>query len=244
MSYLESARVVLSQPTYGPILPEVSVSTKVAIMRAALNGVKWLGDASTDRESWSAARSVPSDLIRDYPDADGILWADSDMIYPVDAFARLALRGVDLISGVYFQRKPPYWPNVYSFDPKANKGVGGFKKLLQWEPGKVFPVGGFGFGICYTSTRLLRALPRSPFAFNEFSEDLGFCKMAMDAGFQPYVDTGIECEHYRGPRWVGRKDFERWRNNLGRVTMGGDDAGIHDGGEEDLHGVHSVPALR
>ena len=231
-------QIVLVMPTYGPVQPEVHQSVMTAVMFAASNGVIWRGQAGTDRESWSAARSMPVDAVRRYADdlpLDGLIWCDSDMLFPKDAFARLVASGKDLVSGVYYQRKPPYWPNIYDFNPEKN----GFERIIRYPPNVIAPKGGFGFGICYTSMRLLREMPESPFKFGEFSEDLGFCRMAADRGFQPYVDTGIECDHYIGPRWSNKALFEKYRRVI--VTGGGNGEHV-DGEQADVRSVHQGEA--
>jgi hypothetical protein len=223
--------------------PEVHNSILVAVMFAASFGVQWRGTGSTDRESWSSARNRPANALRDDPDVDGIMWIDSDMLVPREAFAKLAAnpdKEYDLISGLYTQREPPYWPNAFKYDKKRK----GFERLMEWEPNKICPIDGFGFGCCYTSTKLLRALPESPFKFDELSEDLGFCKAAAKAGFQPYLDTGVECSHLEGSQWANIKKFERWRRVLltrGNPEKGQDDGFVHDGGKENVHGLPAVP---
>lgn len=229
-------KCVLVMPTYGPIMPEVHQSVMTAVMFAASNGVQWVGQAGTDRESWSAARSLPVDAMRKYSldgEIDGVIWCDSDMLFPKDAFARLVASGKDLVSGIYFQRKPPYWPNVFAYDEKKR----GFIKYTKWPPNVIAPVGGFGFGICYTSMRLLKLMPESPFKFGEFSEDLGFCYDAKQLGVQPYVDTGIECEHYLEPKWANKKLFLKYRN-----VLGGDNGRVLNQEKADVRGVPPVEA--
>jgi hypothetical protein len=236
-----SKNVFLVMPTYGSVPPEVHQSVMTAVMYASYWGVKWRGQAGTDRESWSAARSMPVDAVRKYADdcpLDGLIWCDSDMKFPKDAFARLVDSDKDLISGVYFQRKPPYWPNIYKYNAKKR----GFERYLDYPPNVIAPIGGFGFGICYTSMDLLRAMPESPFKFGEFSEDLGFCRMAEERGFTPYADTGIECDHLIGNRWSNKKLFEKYRRIL---VDGGTGYGQLLGGEqEDVRGVHPVDEER
>ena len=203
-------RVVLAMPTYGSVIPEVHKSAMAAVMFAASHGVQWKGLAGTDRESWSASRSLAVDALRDVDDVDGIMWMDADMTVPAEAFARLAGYGKDLVTGVYFQRKPPFWPNVYQFNPERN----GFERMIRWGEDMLVPIGGFGFGCCYTSLDLIRKLPKSPFKFAEFSEDLGFCRMATEAGIIPHMDTGIMARHHRGSKWADEETFKRYRDIL------------------------------
>ncbi len=203
-------RVILARPTYGPALPECSVSVIGAVMTAASHGVQWVGQAAPEREGWSSARNRSSDAVREMEDVDGMIWVDDDMWVPTDAFARLVAHDLDLVSALYFQREFPYWPNIFKLNKKGN----GFDRLKVYPADKIAPIpngGGFGFGCCYTSKRLLLALPKSPFGFGEFSEDLGFCHMAFKkAGVTPHIDTGIRCKHYAGVRWGDERRFRRF----------------------------------
>jgi hypothetical protein len=228
-------RVFFSSPTYGPVMPEVHDSTICAVMVGAKSGIEWAGTASPDREGWEDARNGPAAGLRDRDDIDGIIWMDSDMLVPQFAFARMVAYGKDLVSSLYFQRRPPYRPNVYGWNPRKKA----FHPLWKYDDNALMPVGGFGFGCCYTSMRLIRALPRDPFKCFNLSEDLSFCRRAIEAGFQPYVDTGIKCDHYVGPRWANEKMFLRWRESLfgHKLLLGGPDGAVHDGGEEDVRRI-------
>lgn len=205
---MSTKRVHLASPTYGPVMAEVYDSTIRAVMLGSKHGIEWAGTASTEREGWESARNSPVTALRDRLDVDGIVWLDSDMVIPPYALARLVNHDKDLVSALYFQRHPPYWPNAYGWNPKTQT----FHRMRDYAEDKLISIGAFGFGCCYTSMKLIRALPKDPFKFGKFSEDLGFCKQAADAGFQPHLDTGIKCDHYIGPRWANEKLFKRWKS--------------------------------
>lgn len=224
-------KIFLSSPTYGPVLPEVYNSVILAVMAAAKSGIEWSGTASPDREGWEDARNGPVDGLRD-ADIDGVMWVDSDMVVPPYAFARLAKHGKDLVSALYFQRRPPYRPNAFGWNPKKKT----FHPLWSYGEGLI-AIGGFGFGCCYTSIKLIRALPERPFKCAGYSEDLTLCRRAIEAGFQPYLDTSIKCDHYIGPRWSNEKLSLKWRSGT-TLLEGKDDGRVYDGREEDVCGVH------
>lgn len=230
--------VVLSMPTYGPVDPEVVESVLSAVMFAARNGyAKWAGPAISKRMGWEAARNRPVEELKEEASIDGIIWQDSDMTVPQDAYARLIDHDKDLVSGLYFQREAPYWPNAYKWDEEKKK----FLRIAEYKKDVIVPIGGFGFGICYTSMKLIRRLPADPFRFGEFSEDLTFCKHAMDARVQPYLDTGIRCRHDAGHKWADEALFERFRRILLEAPNG---SNVSDGGQKDLRGVHPHAAER
>lgn len=228
--------IVLSRPSYGPVEPSADTSIMNAIMFASNRGVKWAGTANPDRQAWSEARNVPIRQTRGDSDVTGILWVDADMRVPPEAFMKLLDTGHDLVSGLYFQREPPYWPNAYKLDVSTMK----FRKVKDYPEGVIAPYFAFGFGICYTSAKVINALPEDPFNFGELSEDIGFCKMAFQKGFIPHVDFGLQCRHLHGPHWVGERDFKRFR----KILMEVDDGGLHDAEQEGVRGVHSDPEGR
>ncbi len=204
-------RVVLASPTYGSIIPEAKTSQLAAVMFAAKHGIiEWGGNASSDRRGWEEARNGPVREVKIDPDFDGIMWIDSDMQVPQTAFAALVEYGHDLVSALYFQREPPYWPVAYG----TEDGGKTFARLKDYPEKKIVPIGAFGFGCCYTSTDLLRMLPDDPFKFGKLSEDITFCQKSIEVGIQPYLDTGILCDHYIGPRWATEKSYKRYKKVL------------------------------
>ena len=62
-------------------------------------------------------------------DFDRILWLDSDMIFDRYLFRRLSEhldQGREMISGLYFSKKPPIHPVIYSRlrrDPRSHAGT-------------------------------------------------------------------------------------------------------------------------
>lgn len=196
-------RLVFASPTYGPVDPQAVVSQRNAIMHAAANGVTWLGDASPDRMGFTAARnSVASSVVAlveaDLPDA--VFWCDSDVILPAHAITSLVAARKDFITGIYFQRKPPYLPLIYEFDPKGGTDKKGtFRQLVEWPPDTVAPIDGCGFGCVLTSVRVLKAIDPPWFEWQKFGEDFTFCLNAKEAGFLLYVHTGVLCGHLADP---------------------------------------------
>jgi hypothetical protein len=196
-------KLVFASPTYGPVDPQAVVSQRNAIMHAAANGVTWLGDASPDRMGFAAARnavvqSIVAQVDSDLPDA--VFWCDSDVILPAHAITSLVVASRDFITGLYFQRKPPYVPLAYIFDPKGGTDrKGTFRQLTEWPPDTVGPIDGCGFGCVLTSIKLLKSLDPPWFEWKKFGEDFTFCLNARAAGFQLYVHTGVLCGHLADP---------------------------------------------
>jgi hypothetical protein len=218
-------KVVLAHPCYGPLQPEVNKSLRVALMSAA-QVAEWVGDVSTIREGWVGARNrAVKGALEDAPDCDGIVWVDDDVMLPPTGIKRLLSYDLDFVTGIVHQKMGDYWPLVAKWQ---GNGFAWFRELPE---NVLAPVDGCGFGICYTSTKMLRDIQKLPdfkkdgwfnqFPANHFgkqveadsetamSEDFSFCMRAKAAGYQLYADTGLICGHMKGPSFVSDAVFKR-----------------------------------
>lgn len=198
-------KVIYAQPCYGPIDPYIAKSGRQAIMQA--RDVEWIGDASAIRQGWVAARNEAAKAAVN-SDADAIIWHDDDVLLHPETFARLLRYDADFVTGILFQKIEPFYPLI----SRWNEEKGGFSPFEAWPENTLLPVDGCGFGVCMTTTNLLRkiqALPDFPENgwFNQipgprgvdFSEDFSFCIRAKQAGVQPLCDTAILAQHQIGP---------------------------------------------
>ena len=149
---------------------------------------------------------------------DRVLWLDSDVIVKPDTLERLAAdmdTGLDFVSGVYFMRKLPTKPVLYSdvwWRVNQGEAEAGSKNVEEIPEG-LFEIAGAGFGCCMTSARLLNDLVNrvgAPFTpLIGVSEDLSFCLRAKQAGYKLFCDGRIRCGH------VGTKEYtaQDWKVN-------------------------------
>lgn len=153
-----------------------------------------------------------------------VLWLDSDMTFPSDTLRRLHddIDGLnaDMITGVYYRRKHPHVPVIYSkLDPPAPDETGKLiKQVVSYEDyprDKIFPVRGCGFGCVMTTTKLLKAVwDKYGPAFSPFlwaGEDLSFCHRVNELGFQILCDPAVQCGH------IGQYIYGRPLNTKGEV---------------------------
>jgi len=128
------------------------------------------------------------------PQSKYLLFWDSDMIPPRDALYKLWLDNEDIVSCLYFQKAPPFYPlmTVRGITPS---GVSGFVHMLDWEPGKKYHVHGIGLGFVLIKRKVFERLDFPWFKFGRFSEDYLFCEQARKAGFKITVDTGVVVKH-------------------------------------------------
>lgn len=133
--------------------------------------------------------------------ADAVLWLDSDMIIPPDAFVRLAEHlesGKDFVTGLYFRRRTPFTPVLFkrlTIDGETGK----HEEFNDYPKDSVFEVEGCGFGCVMTRTSMLEdVLLNYGTCFEphyKLGEDLAFCARARELGYRIYCDSTIKCGH-------------------------------------------------
>ena len=138
---------------------------------------------------------------------DRVMWFDSDMKIPRDALIRLSedmdKTEADLVTGLYFTRRAPIKPVIYSElwwrKPEKGNGVDAGAANYFDYPDGLIEIAACGFGCCLTSVDLLRRVwerEGAPFAeMQGFGEDLSFCERVIRAGGKMYADTRVKCGH-------------------------------------------------
>jgi hypothetical protein len=136
--------------------------------------------------------------------ADLILWLDSDMRFPKDTLARLMLHKKDLVGINYANRRvPPGFVAIKQVSPPVRLVTGPDSTGLE-------EVAALGFGAVLMRGDMLRKVAETAkeplfwFGINEhggmIGEDVHFCLLAKEAGFQAHVDHDLskECAHIGG----------------------------------------------
>lgn len=134
-------------------------------------------------------------------DADFVFWLDSDMVFKSDTLVRmmdtLKKNDLDILTGLYFRRVPPYSPVL--FDKLEQNGeITEFSEFNK-VPDELFEVGGCGFGCVLMKTDVFFDV-QSKFG-NMFAprgnngEDVAFCIRARECGYKIYCDPSIVCGH-------------------------------------------------
>ena len=136
---------------------------------------------------------------------DRVLWLDSDMVFDEHLFRRLSEHldlGKEMVSGLYFSRKPPLRPVVYKaiyLRQGESAPVPVADSFEDYPADYVFPVAGCGFGAVMMTTDLLRrvrdayGLPFFP--VSGFGEDLAFCLRVSELGATIWCDASIKLGH-------------------------------------------------
>lgn len=131
---------------------------------------------------------------------DRVLWLDSDMVFDDDLMIRLGEdldAGWDMVCGIYFKRRLPITPVIYS---DIDETSGGTETYKEYPRDSLFPIAGCGFGAVMTTTALLKevadaydTLPFTPMP--KLSEDLSFCMRAKNLGAKIGCDSRIKVGH-------------------------------------------------
>lgn len=159
---------------------------------------------------WDSRNKIAAKAIRE--GFDRVLWLDSDMVFPTDILQRLAKHcddGKEIISGLYFTRKLPVEPVIYSdlsMNPPRSKSYRDYPK------NSIFEIAGCGFGGLMTTTQALAdiaAVYGNPFdPLPNMGEDFSFCARAASLGKKIYCDSSIKMKHISQYE-IGESDFEK-----------------------------------
>ena len=136
---------------------------------------------------------------------DRVLWLDSDMVFDPYLFKRLSEHldlGRDMITGIYFGRKPPFRPTIYRVcDPEIRPD--GLRPIAEnydsYERDSLFEIAACGFGAVMHSVELLRrvkeANPLPFFPADGFGEDFAFCRRVRALNGRIWCDSSIKLGH-------------------------------------------------
>lgn len=131
--------------------------------------------------------------------ADYVLWLDSDVVFEPDLLDKLIEDDKDIVSGLYFRRRPPFSPVIYK---KIRYGDGTDRiteEYPDYPQDSLFEVDAFGMGACLVKTSVLKDIVEkwhtafSPFM--SYGEDISFCLRAKMLGYKLWCDSRIKLGH-------------------------------------------------
>ena len=148
---------------------------------------------------------------------DRITWFDSDMTFEPDIITRLSARldeGNDFVTGLYFSRREESFPLIYEKVYQAEAGRKVSTKSIPYRDypkDSLFEVAGCGFGGCMMNVSMIEDMFRfggPPFSPRMgFGEDLSFCLLARESGYEIYCDSSVKLGHV-AHRIVTEKDYK------------------------------------
>ena len=136
---------------------------------------------------------------------DRVFWIDSDMYFEPETMEKLEAdmdTGLDFVCGIYFTRKAPVLPCVYSaLEVRKKSGIDTptATAYKDYPKDSLFEVAGAGFAGVMTSTKLLHDVADAgKFPFSPmlgWGEDFSFCLRARALGYRLWCDSRIKIGH-------------------------------------------------
>ncbi len=170
-------------------------------------------------------------------EAEFLLMVDADMAFmgaePIYRLYDAAREGRKVIGGLCFKVDHDYMVTPTMYDDDHNV-------VTDWVPGSIVPVASTGCAFLmvhrsvFAAVHALRTVeePQNPYwwfaeTFNEqgeLGEDITFCLRAKNAGFQPYVHTGVHIQHRKSMlfgygAWEARKRMLNPADSLNDVRQ-------------------------
>ncbi len=140
--------------------------------------------------------------------ATHILFIDDDMVFRSNLLSYLAMGHRDIIGALTWQRKPPYYPSIYRYNPKKEGLSGDWDSIVapeiqlpsinsSYKPtDKIWEVDAIGLAATLCNIKVFQKMQVPFFKFGrEGGEDLSFCKRAKEAGFKIYCKPSVRVGH-------------------------------------------------
>lgn len=137
---------------------------------------------------------------------DYLFSVDSDIAFSPDTLSKLLSHDKDIVSGLYVQRKP----GRHILEIYEKNHLGGVTNI-PYEKIKgrgLVSIDGCGFGCVLVKQQVIRDIGYPQFVYksaiehiNTISEDVYFCRKALEKGFKIFADTSIKCRH------IGSNEF-------------------------------------
>lgn len=133
---------------------------------------------------------------------DWLLMLDTDHEFEPDILRRMLYSlntyNIDVLSGLYRFKKPPYSPVIYAYSPSGE----GPSPIASWNKDiKILEIGASGAGCLLVRRKVYTTIRGTgEGAFDRFpgcSEDHSFFRRLKKLGIKSYCDMTIEAQHLR-----------------------------------------------
>lgn len=150
-------------------------------------------------------------------ECDWLLFTDDDSSFPHDALIRLMSHDVDIVGGLVFQRKPPYYPCIFK---QAENDL----FMMECIDKGLMEIDAIGMAFTLIKTKVFKKIPKPWFAWGDKSlgiyvdkgglgEDLSFCIKAKRAGFKVYCDTDLNVKHIGESLIIDKNTYLNYKEN-------------------------------
>lgn len=183
-------RVYVCQPVYGSVPAEAAVSFARLLAQGSADGlIRGVG-----QNTYSLLGAARNQLVKQAlaTDCTHLFFVDADMVLSRHALPKLLARDCPVVSGLYFQRTPPFYPVVYN--PATMQPV------LDYPSG--LSEGHYiGLGCALIEAKVLRSMAAAFhdeewFKFEQkLGEDIWFCRRCSMQNVPIYLDADVKCGH-------------------------------------------------
>lgn len=205
-------------PTYGiGVSPDIYHNHTAAIMTACCKyGIRFGGSCVTKNQLvWAARNNLVDSVFGDKDvniDEDYLFWVDSDVMLKNDTLPMLLSHKKDVISGIYYQKQPPYWPLIMVKLPWETRA--GMHNFLYDYPKGLHRVDAIGFGCVLTKISVFKKLAKPWFDWKvESGEDIFFCVEAKKAGIEIHADSNATVVHLGDNVEISEETFANYKKN-------------------------------
>lgn len=219
-------KVGVAIPIAESVEPVVLQSMLSVVGYAASKGIQITDIGITHREIIDTARNRLTESFLG-TEAEWLFWMDSDMTFPKESLLKLLKVAEDkkskLVTGVYYQRKLPYFPVLWSRGDQLSSGrisAEGSKKteMNKYAGAYCFPnpdkkepfkVHAAGFGCALIHRSVFEVMDRPWFKTMPgiCSEDFYFFVNAREMGFELWAEPTIDLGHLANRSVVKKTDF-------------------------------------
>jgi len=138
---------------------------------------------------------------------DYLFSVDSDIAFETDTLVRLLNHNVDMVSGLYIQRKPGQ--HILEIYKRTDNGGTTNMPYAELKGRGLVEIAGCGFGCVLVKKEVFQAIGYPWFKYHSalsheqtISEDTDFCLKARSKGFKIYADSGLQCRHIGNTEFV------------------------------------------
>jgi hypothetical protein len=139
-----------------------------------------------------------------------IMFTDDDHVFTPDTVMRLLSRDVDIVSGLYCMKFPPFPP--IAFNKVTENGMCQFTDMREHASGELMDSVACPAGALLVKMGVFKKISPPWFTLGQIAkdgwcDDLWFCQLAREAGYKIYVDTLVPVGHLTKciltPMWNG-----------------------------------------
>lgn len=131
---------------------------------------------------------------------DYLFCVDYDMEFDKNTLENLLEDNVDIVTGLYIQRKPG--EHILEIYRKNDRGYD-YNIPIQDLGLELEAITGCGLGCALIKTEVLETIGYPQFTYHHairiedtISEDVDFCNKALENGYNIYADTRVKCKHH------------------------------------------------